>query len=220
MRTRLSLCAVLTTLVMAGTACSGDSEADDVAVDPAPTSDSSERPEAPAAPVPDGEIVTRNLATVMDTGSPELCLGAVAESYPPQCGGPPLVGWDWADHEGTYEEEGGVRWGTYVVTGTWDGSSMTPTEAISGALYDPAMPTETPTPAAATEYTEAELQRISDELRDLLPGYLGSYGGEGTDGHVLADVYYDDGSLQAWADETYGANVVVVSAALVDVRAR
>ena len=48
------------------------------------------------------------------------------------------------------------------------------------------------------------------------PGYLGSYGGEGTDGHVLADVLYDDGSLQAWADTTYGENVVIVSAALVD----
>ena len=43
-----------------------------------------------------------------------------------------------------------------------------------------------------------------------------SYGGEGTDGHVLADVIYDDGSLQDWADATYGDHVVVVSPALVD----
>ena len=44
----------------------------------------------------------------------------------------------------------------------------------------------------------------------------GAYGGEGTNGHVLADVYYDDGTLQDWADETYGARVVGDSA-LVDV---
>jgi hypothetical protein len=45
---------------------------------------------------------------------------------------------------------------------------------------------------------------------------LGTYGGEGTDGHVLVDVYYDDGTLQDWADTTYGAGVVLVSPALLD----
>ena len=30
----------------------------------------------------------------------ELCLGPIAESCPPQCGGPALVGWDWADRAG------------------------------------------------------------------------------------------------------------------------
>ena len=73
-----------------------------------------------------------------------------------------------------------------------------------------------PTPPAATAYSNPELEEISEQLRDELPGYLGSYGGEGTDGHVLADVLYDDGSLQAWADTTYGEDVVVVSSALVD----
>ncbi len=36
------------------------------------------------------------------------------------------------------------------------------------------------------------------------------------DGHVLVDVVYDDGSLQAWADQTYGSDVVIVTGALVD----
>ena len=47
--------------------------------------------------------------------------------------------------------------------------------------------------------------------RDL-PGAQGAYG---ADGHVLVDVTYDDGSLQAWADEEYGENVVIVTSALV-----
>jgi hypothetical protein len=206
------LLAALTTLVLAGTAC-GTGEFDDVATDPetsAPT------PVAPVAPVPDGPVRTRDLATVMDTGSPELCLGPVAESYPPQCGGPPLVGWDWADHEGTYDEQGDIRWGTYAVTGMWDGTSMTATEAISGALYDPAMPSETPTPSPGKPFTNEQLEAIAEELRDLLPGYLGAYGGEGTDGHVLADVLYDDGSLQEWASSTFGPGIVLVNSALVD----
>jgi hypothetical protein len=75
---------------------------------------------------------------------------------------------------------------------------------------------ESPTPAVATTYPDTELEAIAEELKDTLPGYLGAYGGEGTDGHVLADVYYDDGSLQEWADATYGARVVVVTPALVD----
>jgi hypothetical protein len=214
MRTPPSLVAALAALVLAGSAC-GDEGSDDVARDPVTPSPSASASD-PATPVPSGPVTTRNLATVMDTGAPELCLGPIAESYPPQCGGPALTDWDWADHQGTYDEQGTVRWGTYLVTGTWDGTSMTATEAVPGALYDPAMQSPTPTPPAATAYSNEVLEKISKELRDQLPGYVGSYGGEGTDGHVLADVLYDDGSLQAWADTTYGENVVIVSSALVD----
>jgi hypothetical protein len=222
MRTPPSLLVALAALVLAGSAC-GDEGSDDRATDPGSGSASdrvtpspSASASGPTAPIPSGPVNTRNLATVMDTGSPELCLGPIAESYPPQCGGPALVGWDWADHKNTFEQQGDVRWGTYLVTGTWDGTSMTATEAISGALYDPAMPVETPTPPAATAYSDPVLEEISDQLRDRLPGYIGSYGGEGTDGHVLADVLYDDGSLQEWADTTYGGHVVIVTSALVD----
>jgi len=215
MRTPPSLLAALAALVLAGSACT-DGGSDDVAHDPAPTSSSSSAPSGPpAAAVPSGPVRTANLATVMDTGSPELCLGPVAESYPPQCGGPALVGWDWADHEGTFDKQGDVRWGTYALTGTWDGTSFTATEAITGALYDPAMPKPTPTPTPATAYPDPELERIATELQ-AAPGVLGAYGGSGSDGHVLVDVYYDDGTLQDWADTAYGAGVVVVTSALVD----
>ncbi len=210
-RSRLSLLAVLATLVLAGAACSDDGS-DDVARGPG-ASPSSTQPPAPA--VPTGPVRTRDLATVMDTGSPELCLGPVAESYPPQCGGPALVGWDWSQHEGTYDEQGDIRWGTYALTGTWDGTSFTATEAVPGALYDPAMPTPTPTPPPIRSYGDNELQQIASTLTNT-PGVIGASGGQGSDGHVLADVYYDDGTLQQWADATYGANVVLVSSALVD----
>jgi hypothetical protein len=215
-RSRLSLLAVLTTLVLAGVACD-DGGSDDVAQDPARNSASSPADQPPAPAVPDGPVRTRDLATVMDQGqgSVELCLGPVAESYPPQCGGPDLVAWDWAAHAGTYDEQGDIRWGTYALTGTWDGTAFTATDAVPGALYDPAMPTPAPTPPPLRAHSDTDLQRIAATLTNT-PGVLGAFGGQGSQGHVLADVYYDDGSLQQWADTTYGANVVVVSSLLVD----
>ncbi|QTV79535.1 hypothetical protein [Microbacterium sp. NIBRBAC000506063] len=70
---------------------------------------------APTSPPGDGTqlgVSTAYHATVLDDGSgPELCLGGVMESHPPQCGGPALTGWDWSDWEGHYEEASGVRWG-------------------------------------------------------------------------------------------------------------
>lgn len=83
------------------------------------------------------------------------------------------------------------------------------------ARYDPAMTEEPTRPAPAVALTDAELADIADTLAADLPGAQGAYG---TDGHVLVDVTYDDGSLQAWADEEYGENVVIVASALVPAR--
>lgn len=65
-------------------------------------------------------------ATILEAPGrgPELCLGAVAESYPPQCGGPPIVGWDWNDVEGE-ESASGTTWTTAYVEGTYDGERFT-----------------------------------------------------------------------------------------------
>ena len=98
---------------------------------------------APAEPIPTvipaaRGTVSSGLATVMDTGRPELCLGAVAESYPPQCTGIPLRGWDWSDHPGRFDQSGGTRWGSFAVTGTFDGTTFNVADAVPAALYDPA----------------------------------------------------------------------------------
>lgn len=208
MRTPAMLLAALVLTIATTAACGGD-EGPSVARDEPSASPSADTPPEPA--VPDGPVRTASLAVVMDRGAPELCLGPVAESYPPQCGGPPMIGWDWAEHEGTYDEQGEVRWGTYALTGTWDGTSFSATDAVSAALYDPASPEPSPTPTPATAY-DAELAAIAEGLGEV-DGVLGAYG---ADGHVLVDVVYDDGTLQRWADERYGAGVVLVSSALVD----
>ena len=139
------------------------------------------RPAAPSAgrptaiPAADGPVRTRTLVTVMDTGSPELCLGPVAESYPPQCGGPPLKGWDWAERRGTYEQSGGTRWGGYVVTGTFDGTAFTVLHAIPEASWDPAAP---PPPASTGDAGTPGQWLIKVQKRlamQPLPGTLSTY---------------------------------------------
>lgn len=55
--------------------------------------------------------------TIIDSGAgPELCLGGVAESLPPQCSGPVIDG---LDMSGWSEEAQGVRWGDRRVVVTW-----------------------------------------------------------------------------------------------------
>jgi hypothetical protein len=169
-----------------------------------------------AVPAARGMVATRNLATVMDTGSPELCLGAVAESYPPQCRGIPLRGWSWGDQDGVFERAGDVRWGLFAVTGRFDGTTFTVRSAVPAALYDPGPLPPEPTPcedAAAADCEGPPQQRLAEIGEELtsLPGVLTIDAGRQP---VHADVVHDDGSLQAWADEAYGAGVVVIGSAL------
>ncbi|GAA4736719.1 hypothetical protein GCM10023350_20720 [Nocardioides endophyticus] len=206
MKTALAGAALLLTAALFA-ACGSDGDA--TATDPAAPRPSAGRPTAvPAAP---GPVHTAGLVTVMDTGTPEVCLGPVAESYPPQCSGPELLGWDWGDHDGMFEEQGDVRWGQFALTGTWDGKRLTSTQAVPAPLYD-ALPVEGPAyPAPAARLDGAELEVVRGEVADL-PGAQGAY----VDGpRVLVDVTYDDGTLQDWADTTYGESVVVVHSMLV-----
>lgn len=86
-------------------------------------------------PDPDREQEYAAVGTVLDAGrGPELCLGGVAESYPPQCGGPAVAGWSWRSVE--HESASGVRWGEYAVTGTWDGETLTLTDSPRRARAD------------------------------------------------------------------------------------
>jgi hypothetical protein len=269
-------------LVLPLAACSTESEMR--AVDPAGSGEPSAGTtsgEAPT-PVPDGEVRTSGLVTVLDPGTgPQLCLGAVAESYPPQCGGPAVADFAWGDVG--FEEASGVKWGSYALTGTFDGTTFTVTDAIPAALYDVgAAPQDDPlgaaceapptTDAARTtpedmdatlaaasalpgyatawlsgttinvavtedaagaettlretwggplcvttvERTDADLNAINQELQAALGDALltsGSFAPDSLD----AQVVFDDGSIQDWADATYGEGLVRVSSALTPV---
>jgi len=57
---------------------------------------------------------------------PQLCSTGGADIYPPQCGGPDIEGWDWSTVDA--ESARGTTWGSYRITGTWDGATFTLTE--------------------------------------------------------------------------------------------
>ena len=281
-------------------ACGTETGSKDAAGDDPQHGASSPSGTTPPAKVPAAKGPVTGQGTVMDTVRPELCLGAVADSYPPQCSGLPIVGWDWSKVAGQFEKSGDTRWGSFVLTGTFDGTTFTMTEpALSLATYDPVRdpgydpdPFKTPCaepdggwavldPARTNDqtmqevfetasqldgyagswmdqsrntstdegeqndptkvvvnvtvtgdvgaaeaelrriwggalcvskakYTEADLQAIQTQLQSL-PGLLTS---NAQNDVVTAEVINDDRSLQAWADEEYGAGRVVITSAL------
>ena len=212
----MKLALALAALLLVASCGSDGGRATDPAGSPSP--DPAAMPSA--IPGAAGEVRSRAVATVMDTGRPELCLGPVAESYPPQCRGIPLQGWDWSDHHRMFETSGDIRWGGFAVTGTFDGTAMTVTGAIPSAVYDPGPPPALFPPrcedranADCTGPSAARLAQIQREVQRL-PGFLTAYAGRF---RVDVEVVHDDGSLQALVDATYGPGVVAVGSALVPV---
>jgi hypothetical protein len=144
---------------------------------------------------------------------PQLCLGGVAESYPPQCGGPDVLGWDWNDVEGE-ESASGTTWGSYRVVGTWDGEALALTEPPSppegpgpGADELPPGSTSLP-PSEPPAVAPDELDDIRAEVEEELGEFLYSWVDE-VAGHLVIGVVVD-GGLQQRLDDRYGTGVVVV----------
>lgn len=197
---RPALLAGLATLLLA---CGQDATRTTTISDPPP------RPSS--VPAAEGEVVTVLPALVIDDGEgTEICLGPVAESYPPQCSGPELRDWDWSSHEGDYDEAAGQRFGTFLLRGTWDGTAMTATAIAPGSGETPFEQGPPPAPADGPARTEEQLAGIAEDLL-AIDGVIEA-GAEG--GRVHARAVYDDGTVQGWADATYGEGVVVVSSAL------
>ena len=159
---------------------------------------------------PSGEVIGAGM--VLSHGDDaELCLGPVAESYPPQCTGVPLVDWSWEGLEGA-EGEGDVRFGTYAVTGRYDGATFTVTqEPIMLALYDP-IAWEHPFGDEPGTATDDELAALSDDI--FTRGVEGVLQGWPENGRLIVDVVWDDGTLQRAADDDFGDGAVVVRSTL------
>lgn len=160
-------------------------------------------------PPPTGEVAAQG--TVMDVaGEVKLCLGGIAESYPPQCSGIPLEGWSWEGIDGS-ETSGDTRWGAYALQGTYDGSAFTSTQPpIMLALYDPAPSTDMNVEPADTP--EDRLIAIqADMSRRFGADFLSSSIDQG---HVWVDVVWDEDTWQNAADEEFGESVVIIRSAL------
>lgn len=202
-RTFSALAAAATLVLLAGCASTASPGGSIVAGgDPLPT------------PAGTGSVLAQG--TVLQTGdtAPQLCLGPVAESYPPQCSGPEIVGWDWTAVE-LKETAADVTWGSFAVTGTWDGTAFTSTaEPIPLALFDPAMTPPDPRldPSDAGAGDEGTLLRIQDDLGASAGDSLLSTWIE--NGYVFARVIFDDGTVQEFVDGEFGEDLVAVQSAL------
>lgn len=170
----------------------------------------------PVTAIPPAEAPVTGLGTVIEKpgSTPELCLGPVRESWPPQCEGIPVSGWDWGTNPPDAQSEAGspvTRWGVYAVDGTFDGATLTVTRAVSLALYD-AMAEPSASPAAPPDLSGAEWDAVDVAVR-AVPGLL-SVDRVDDAGPVMVTVVHDDGTIQQWADLSFGAGVVVITSAL------
>lgn len=136
----------------------------------------------------------RATATVLEAPGeePQLCLGGVAGSLPPQCGGPVVEGWDWADVGA--ESAAGTTWGTYTVTGTFDGETFTLTEPAAApepTTGGPSAPDfTTPCPEPEGGWAPVDPALATEEAADralALAAATDGYGGAWIDQRVPAD---------------------------------
>jgi hypothetical protein len=151
----------------------------------------------------DDETVLRVTAEVIhahDEDTPRLC-HAVMESYPPQCGGWPVLGLDWSQlPPDAYEEAAGVRWGRFELTGTWDGERLTltaPAVPAGRPGHVPEPPQDevtTPCPAPDGGWTAVDPEKADGPAREAvierahrMPGFAGVWidGVGGSGGEVL-----------------------------------
>ena len=91
-------------------------------------------------------------ATVLEGGGhgPQLCVGGIAQSLPPQCGGPDVAPWDWAKVTGE-EEVNGTSWGEYRLAGTYDGRVFHLTEPPGPPEPRPSTPSPLDRPSPCPE---------------------------------------------------------------------
>lgn len=180
---------------------------------PAPTSTtvpSDQLLENATPDLPEGRVI--GVGTVLDVaGDVQLCLGAVMESYPPQCSGVPLDDWAWDGVDGS-ESSGETTWGAYAVYATYDGERLTNTDPpIMLALFDPVAP-EDPTGGVEGTTSDADLASIQDDISARLGADALTVT---TDrGYVWLQVVWDDGTIQDAADAEFGDDVVIVTSSL------
>ncbi len=172
MRTVL-LAGVLLSALAAGGCGSGE---------PGAVSGDADLPPVTSIQIDPAQVLEGSGTVLEDAKGPQLCLGGVAESYPPQCGGIPLVGWDWNAVEGE-ESASGTTWGDFRVVGTYDGEVFTLSDAgppaPAEARYGGDRDFTTPCPEPAGGWVAGEPVRASDRafsagaaVAQALPGYV------------------------------------------------
>lgn len=155
--------------------------------------------------------------TVLETPvhGPQLCLGPVAMSNPPQGGGPDVANWDWSTVSGK-RTVGGTTWGEYTVVDTYtDGvftltRSPVPVQEQTVEEAPEVMPWEVGPPPTPSGYSDGELERIARSFDDMPEALVVGP----ADGYVELVVGYDDGTLQRELDDRYPGGAVRVFSVL------
>lgn len=161
-------------------------------------------------------------ATVIQEGgdAPEICLGLIALSDPPQCGGPRLEGWDWGDVDGEetgiHVQEGDTRvtFGEFHVTGSYDDGVFTVVDAGSPEPANPDPDLDalgTPCPEPPGGWAPADRKKASEWDADR----AGNVAEEESDfGGIWVDHYDPDGPdegrgiwADGWADDRVILNI-------------
>ncbi len=159
-----------------------------------------EQRSAPAPAASPTDTLYETTATVIEPpgDEPELCLGTVMESLPPQCEGLPLEGWDWAEVEDE-EVDGGTTWGEFHVTGSYDGTTFAVAEAGPPERGAPEAPEEedpyqTPCPEPPGGWSVVDPDRAEQEHA----------------GKAVASVVHDPEYAGAWVDRRDGLIILNV----------
>lgn len=183
-----------------------------------PTDPPDSPPPAMLVPAAPGPVMTEGLVLQRDDQSPMLCLGMIAESWPPQCTGPTVIGWDWETAPEPKYHESGVRWGGFALSGRWDGVSFTVTEPpraesdVDRSAPDPRRDPKNPGPGDA-----AEVDRIQRALQEQPWGEaIGLLYAFPDNGYLWVTVLYDDGSILTALEERYGSGTIIVVSAIRD----
>ena len=180
---------LILTAALAVTACGSE-----LAGTSSATSSASSRPaEPPSTTTATKATELMASTTVLEApgAGAQLCLGGVAASLPPQCGGPVIENWEWAQAP-KHEEVNGVRWGEFVVIGTYDAAAstfhltrpVTTPQAYAGPQPplppDPDFGTPCPEPAGGWQVVDPAkathaAQDAMLEAATKLPGYAGAW---------------------------------------------
>ena len=141
-------------------------------------------PQAPVAsptvvPGASGTVATSQQVLVSDDGSGgKMCSWGISDLVgPPTCDAYTVTGWDWAGVPAS-EVQDGVRWGSYRVVGTFDGSTFAVEEATRPAPEPYAWDFEIPCPAPEGGWQVVDPDRTTQDamlgigrLEQEVPGF-------------------------------------------------
>jgi hypothetical protein len=93
---------------------------------------------------------------------PELCVGGIADSLPPQCSGPRIPNWEWDEVDGE-ESLRGTTWGEFHLVGTYDGHTFTALDVGPIEREPPSVdPVDTPCPEPEGGWESPDLSKARD----------------------------------------------------------